>query len=70
MDEENIIVGLDIGTTKICAVVGEVVDEEINIIGMGSHPCEGLRKGAVVNIDATVKSIKKSRAGSRIYGRL
>lgn len=60
MDEENIIVGLDIGTTKICAVVGEVVDEEINIIGMGSHPCEGLRKGAVVNIDATVKSIKKA----------
>jgi len=58
--EENIIVGLDIGTTKICAVVGEMVDGSINIIGMGSHPSEGLRKGAVVNIDATVKSIKKA----------
>ena len=60
MNEEKIIVGLDIGTTKICAVVGEVVDGEIHIIGMGSHPCEGLRKGAVVNIDATVDSIKKA----------
>ncbi|WP_080809060.1 cell division protein FtsA [Desulfamplus magnetovallimortis] len=58
--EENIIVGLDIGTTKICAVVGELVDGSINIIGMGSHPSIGLRKGAVVNIDSTVESIKKA----------
>ena len=59
-EEERIIVGLDIGTTKICAVVGEVTDGSINIIGMGSHPSVGLRKGAVVNIDATVESIKKA----------
>ncbi|MBF0199723.1 MAG: cell division protein FtsA [Desulfamplus sp.] len=59
-EQERIIVGLDIGTTKICAVVGEVVDGSINIIGMGSHPSVGLRKGAVVNIDATVESIKKA----------
>ena len=59
-EEERIIVGLDIGTTKICAVVGEVADGTINIIGMGSHPSLGLRKGAVVNIDATVESIKKA----------
>lgn len=59
-EEERIIVGLDIGTTKICAVVGEVTDGNINIIGMGSHPSVGLRKGAVVNIDATVESIKKA----------
>ncbi|MBF0377392.1 MAG: cell division protein FtsA [Desulfamplus sp.] len=58
--DDKIIVGLDIGTTKICAVVGEVVDGSINIIGMGSHPSIGLRKGAVVNIDSTVESIKKA----------
>ncbi len=57
---EDIIVGLDIGTTKICAVVGEVHDGAINIIGIGTHPSVGLRKGVVVNIDATVESIKKA----------
>ena len=57
---EKIIVGLDIGTTKICAVVGEMLEEEINIIGVGSHPSTGLRKGSVVNIESTVDSIKKA----------
>lgn len=57
---ENIIVGLDIGTTKICAVVGEVSGNEINIIGIGTHPSIGLRKGVVVNIESTVDSIKKA----------
>jgi cell division protein FtsA len=57
---ENIIVGLDIGTTKICAVVGEVTDNSINIIGIGTHPSIGLRKGVVVNIESTVESIKKA----------
>jgi len=54
----DIIVGLDIGTTKICAVVGEVRPEGLEIIGMGSHPSEGLRKGVVINIENTVNSIK------------
>lgn len=54
----DIIVGLDIGTTKICAVVGEVRPEGLEIIGMGSHPSEGLRKGVVINIEKTVDSIK------------
>lgn len=58
--QEDIIVGLDIGTTKICAVVGEVNGNDINIIGIGSHPSEGLRKGVVVNIESTVESIKKA----------
>jgi len=58
--EENIIVGLDIGTTKICAVVGEVSHGEINIIGTGTSPSIGLRKGVVVNIESTVESIKKA----------
>jgi cell division protein FtsA len=56
----EIIVGLDIGTTKICAVVGEVRPDGIEIIGMGSHPSEGLRKGVVVNIEQTVNSIKEA----------
>lgn len=58
--QNDIIVGLDIGTTKICSVVGEVDKSEINIIGVGSHPSIGLRKGVVVNIESTVDSIKKA----------
>lgn len=58
--QENIIVGLDIGTTKICAVVGEVSRTAINIIGIGTHPSIGLRKGVVVDIESTVESIKKA----------
>ena len=54
----DIIVGLDIGTTKICAVVGEVRPDGLEIIGMGTHPSEGLRKGVVINIENTVNSIK------------
>jgi len=58
--QENIIVGLDIGTTKICTVVGEVSGQDINVIGIGTHPSIGLRKGVVVNIESTVDSIKKA----------
>ncbi|MFZ7125955.1 MAG: cell division protein FtsA [Desulfobacterales bacterium] len=57
---ENIVVGLDIGTTKICCVVGEVRGADVNIIGIGTHPSIGLRKGVVVNIESTVESIKKA----------
>jgi cell division protein FtsA len=60
MSKGEIIVGLDIGTTKICAVVGEVQGSQVDIVGMGSHPSEGLRKGVVVNIETTVTSIKKA----------
>jgi len=56
----ELIVGLDIGTTKICAVVGEVFPDRIDIIGVGAHPSSGLRKGVVVNIESTVNSIKKA----------
>ncbi len=58
--KSNMIVGLDIGTTKICAVVGEVVEERIEIVGVGTHPSTGLRKGVVINIESTVTSIKKA----------
>lgn len=58
--QDDIVVGLDIGTTKICAVVGEISGDEVNIIGVGTHPSVGLRKGVVVNIESTVDSIKKA----------
>ena len=56
----DIVVGLDIGTTKICAVVGELSEDSVEIIGVGSHPSVGLRKGVVVNIDSTVNSIRSA----------
>jgi cell division protein FtsA len=54
----EIVVGLDIGTTKVCAVVGEIGEDGITILGVGTVPCRGLRKGIVSNIDWTVRSIK------------
>jgi len=81
MKRGNLIVGLDVGTTKICAVVGEVVPgnsmndfspkgangssagavhSRIDIIGIGTSPSKGLRKGVVINIESTVESIKRA----------
>jgi len=58
---ENIVVGLDVGTTKICAIVGELVqDGRIDVIGIGTHPSRGLKKGMVINIESTVDSIKRA----------
>ncbi|MPQ75588.1 cell division protein FtsA [Hydrogenovibrio sp. JE_KL2] len=57
----NIVIGLDIGTSKIAAIVGKVKDDgEIEVIGMGTHPSKGLKKGVVVNIDSTVESIQRA----------
>jgi len=58
--KSNVIVGLDLGTTKTCVIVGEITPQGIDIIGIGSHPSEGLRKGVVVNIDSTVEAIKNA----------
>ena len=55
---EELIVGLDIGTTKIAAIVGEATEDGIDIIGIGTARSRGLRKGVVVNIDATVQAIQ------------
>jgi len=58
-NEKQMIVGLDIGTSKIVAIVAEIsIDEEVEIIGIGSHPSQGLKKGVVINIETTVESIK------------
>jgi len=58
--KEDIVVGLDIGTTKICAIAGEKITDGIEIIGIGTQPSKGLRKGVVVNIESTVDSIKRT----------
>lgn len=58
---ENIIVGLDIGTSKVTAIVGSVnIEGNLEIIGIGSHPTTGLKKGVVVNIESTVQSIQRA----------
>ena len=59
--ENGMIVGLDIGTSKIVAIVAEVnEDNELEIIGLGTHPSRGLKKGVVVNIESTVQSIQRA----------
>lgn len=70
----NLIVGIDIGTSKVLAIVGEIgVDGEIEVIGVGHHPARGLRKGVVANIESTVQSIQRAveeaelMAGCQIY---
>ena len=60
-DAKNLIVGLDIGTTKVVAVVAEVLpDGRHEVIGLGQHDSKGLKKGVVVNIESTVESIQRA----------
>ena len=72
--ESKLIVGLDIGTSKVCAIVGErAPGGEVEVIGLGTHPSRGLKKGVVVNIESTVQSIQRAveeaelMAGCRIH---
>ncbi|MGB5439163.1 MAG: cell division protein FtsA [Gammaproteobacteria bacterium] len=59
--EKQLIVGLDIGTSKVVAIVGEIMPEgKLEVIGIGSHPSRGLKKGVVVNIESTVHSIQRA----------
>lgn len=59
--EKKLIVGLDIGTSKVVAIVGEIGSSgTTDIIGIGSHPSNGLKKGVVVNIESTVQSIQRA----------
>ncbi len=55
-----LIAGLDVGTTKVCAIVGQMIEGSMNVLAVGSAPSNGLRKGIVVNIEATVESIQKA----------
>ena len=73
-DENKLIVGLDIGTSKVLAIVGEVnANHEVEIIGYGHHPSTGMRKGVVANIEETVTAIQRAveeaelMAGCQIY---
>lgn len=76
MKEKNIVVGLDVGTTKVCTIVGiqnssntqttSSNPSELEIIGIGTHPSHGLKKGSVVNIDKTVRSIQNSLEEARL----
>jgi cell division protein FtsA len=73
MAESQLIAGLDLGTTKVCAIVGEQMDDGIDIIGIGSVPSKGLKKGVVVNIESTVQAIRaaidqaETMAGCQIH---
>lgn len=58
--KSELMVGLDLGTSKVAAVVGDLDDGTLNVVGLGSAPSEGLRKGVVVNIDATVQAIEQA----------
>ena len=60
-NNHNMIVGLDIGTSKVVALVAEVTpDGELNIVGIGTHPTRGLKKGVVINIESTVQSVQRA----------
>ena len=72
--ENNMVVGLDIGTSKVMAIIGEVTPAgEIDIIGVGNHPARGMRRGVVANIESTVQSIQRAveeaelMSGCQIY---
>ncbi|QQD22186.1 cell division protein FtsA [Venatoribacter cucullus] len=61
VQQKKMLVGLDIGTSKIVCIVGEMgVDGTIEIVGLGSHPSRGMKKGVVVNIESTVQSIRRA----------
>lgn len=57
---DNLIVGLDIGTTKICCIVGHMSEDGLEIVGIGTSPSRGMRKGVVINIESTVAAIRKA----------
>lgn len=73
--EQNLIVGLDIGTSKVACIVAEPGDGGLEIIGLGSAPSKGMKKGMVVNIESTTDSIRRAveeaelMAGCRKIGR-
>ncbi|EQD30533.1 cell division protein FtsA [mine drainage metagenome] len=65
--DKKLVVGLDIGTSKVVALVGELhTDGAIEVIGIGSHPSRGLKRGVVVNIDSTVQSIERAVAEAEL----
>src|SRR3990170_3738712 len=69
MPEQTVLVALDIGTTKVCALIGELDRGSANVIGIGSTPSDGLRKGVVIDIDRTVQAVTAAvEAAERMSG--
>ncbi len=68
--KENVIVALDVGTTKVCTIIAKVDDSKIDILGVGTHPSYGLKKGCVINIDKTVQSISHSLEEAKLMSGL
>lgn len=67
MDKSELIVGLDIGTTKVCAVVGKLTESGlVDVVGIGTSESTGMRKGIVVNIEQTVQSIRNAIEGAEL----
>lgn len=73
MGKDEMVVGLDIGTKKVCTVIGELgVDDQIEIIGMGTAPSSGVKKGIIIDLEQAIQSVKQSienserMAGARI----
>ncbi|MEU2028930.1 cell division protein FtsA, partial [Micrococcus luteus] len=60
MNSNEFYVSLDIGTSSVKVIIGEMINESLNIIGVGIVPSEGLRKGSIVDIDETVHSIRRA----------
>ena len=60
-ENRNLIVGLDVGTSKVVALVAEAMpDGSLEVLGMGGHESKGLKKGVVVNIEATVNALQRA----------
>src|SRR2546427_13205621 len=58
MAEQTVLVAIDIGTTKVCVLIGEIAERGgVDVIGFGQAPSDGLRKGVVIDIDRTVQSV-------------
>jgi len=62
MSKPSIVTGLDVGTTKVCTVIGELTPSGVDVVGIGQRPSRGLRMGVVANIEATVEAIKQTVA--------
>jgi len=66
-EERNLIIGLDIGTSKVVAIVAELLpDNSLNVIGLGQHTSRGLKKGVVINIDSTVNATQRAIAEAEL----
>lgn len=70
MNSKNVKIALDVGTTKVCTLIGTTDKEGLDILGVGSHPSHGLKKGSVVNIDKTVQSIRASLEEAKLMAGL